>query len=270
MNASTCSPLFPPQLKDNDCKWVLSQVRRSICNRGSSKCCCPICCYKGIWRKHDDVIKWKHFRVTGHLCEELWRGALMFSLTCAWINGWVNNGVAGDLRCHHAHYDVTVMCHLGSSKGWCHNCCLKGIWIKVTDNKPHGTYLKVSQVKLTNWGRCTIATILQKTFSNALRWMEMYELYFTESLPNYPMNNIPALVRIMVWRRKYVTRCASNVMVQFDLIDQHLIMLAFVRCWMNCYQHMIPSTCSDVLTSRTKSTQIFVICTLTSTKLNKE
>ena len=33
----------------------------------------------------------------------------MFSLICAWINGWVNNRGAGDLRCHCAHYDVTVM-----------------------------------------------------------------------------------------------------------------------------------------------------------------
>ena len=38
-----------------------------------------------------------------------WRGALMFSLICAWINGWVNNREAGDLRRHLAHYDVTVM-----------------------------------------------------------------------------------------------------------------------------------------------------------------
>ena len=37
-----------------------------------------------------------------------WRVALMFSLIC-WINGWVNNRDAGDLRRHHAHYDVTVM-----------------------------------------------------------------------------------------------------------------------------------------------------------------
>ena len=28
---------------------------------------------------------------------------------CARINGWVNNGEAGDLRCHRAHYDVTVI-----------------------------------------------------------------------------------------------------------------------------------------------------------------
>ena len=38
-----------------------------------------------------------------------WRGALMFSLICARINGWVNNGEAGDLRRHRAHYDVIVM-----------------------------------------------------------------------------------------------------------------------------------------------------------------
>ena len=38
-----------------------------------------------------------------------WRGALMFSLICTWINGWVNNREAGDLRRYRAHYDVTVM-----------------------------------------------------------------------------------------------------------------------------------------------------------------
>ena len=38
-----------------------------------------------------------------------WRGALMFSLIWAWINVWVNNGEAGDLRRHRAHYDVIVM-----------------------------------------------------------------------------------------------------------------------------------------------------------------
>ena len=31
-----------------------------------------------------------------------WRGALMFSLICAWIKGWINNGEAGDLRRHRA------------------------------------------------------------------------------------------------------------------------------------------------------------------------
>ena len=38
-----------------------------------------------------------------------WRGALMFSLICVWINGWVNNREASDLRRYRAHYDVTVV-----------------------------------------------------------------------------------------------------------------------------------------------------------------
>ena len=38
-----------------------------------------------------------------------WRGALMFSLICAWTSGWVNNQDAGDLRRNCAHYDGTVM-----------------------------------------------------------------------------------------------------------------------------------------------------------------
>ena len=41
-----------------------------------------------------------------------WRGALMFTLICARINGRVNNREAGDLRRNRAHYDViVVICH---------------------------------------------------------------------------------------------------------------------------------------------------------------
>ena len=70
---------------------------------------------------HDDVTKWKHFPrywpfVWGihrspvnspHKGQR--RGALMFSLICAWINDWVNNREGGDLRRHRAHHDVIVM-----------------------------------------------------------------------------------------------------------------------------------------------------------------
>ena len=38
-----------------------------------------------------------------------WRRALMFSLICVWINGWVNNREAGDLRRHRGHDDVSVL-----------------------------------------------------------------------------------------------------------------------------------------------------------------
>ena len=70
---------------------------------------------------HGDVIKWKHFPCYWPFVRGIhrspvnspqkgqWCGALMFSLICAWINGWVNNGEAGDLRRHRAHNDVIVM-----------------------------------------------------------------------------------------------------------------------------------------------------------------
>ena len=38
-----------------------------------------------------------------------WRRALMFSLICAWTNGWTNNWDASDLTRHRTHYYVTVM-----------------------------------------------------------------------------------------------------------------------------------------------------------------
>ena len=63
---------------------------------------------------HDDVIKWKHFPRYWTFVRGIhrspvnsphkgqWRRASMVSLICAWINGWVNNGEAGDLTRHWA------------------------------------------------------------------------------------------------------------------------------------------------------------------------
>ena len=42
-----------------------------------------------------------------------WRGAFMYTLTCARINAWVNNREVCDLRRHRAHYDVIAMWCLG-------------------------------------------------------------------------------------------------------------------------------------------------------------
>ena len=70
---------------------------------------------------HDDVIKWRHFPCYWKFVRGIhrspvnsphigqWRGALVFSLICVRINGWVNNRMAGDLRRHRVNYDVIVM-----------------------------------------------------------------------------------------------------------------------------------------------------------------
>ena len=82
---------------------------------------------------HDDVIKWKHFPRNWPFVRGIhvpvpvnsphkgqWRGALMLSLICVWINGWVNNREAGDLRRYRGHYDVIVM------------RCTKPQWVNVS------------------------------------------------------------------------------------------------------------------------------------------
>ena len=70
---------------------------------------------------HDDVIKWKYFPCNWPFGRGIhwspgnsphkgqWRGALMFSLIFVWINDWVNNREAGNLRRYRAHYDVIVL-----------------------------------------------------------------------------------------------------------------------------------------------------------------
>ena len=67
-----------------------------------------------------------------------WRGALEFSLICAWIHGWVNNRQAGDLRRHHAPYDVIAMYlrnmyyrGLGGGGGRCHTNCFINIYVEI-------------------------------------------------------------------------------------------------------------------------------------------
>ena len=68
-----------------------------------------------------------HFSVI-HLGQ--WRGALMFSLICAWIKGWVKGREAGDLRRHCSHYDIIVMAIY-----WVHGqyiCSCNNVTVNVT------------------------------------------------------------------------------------------------------------------------------------------
>ena len=58
------------------------------------------------------VTWWRHQMETSALLsphKRQWRRALVFSLTCAWTNGWVNNLGAGDLRLQRVHHYVIVM-----------------------------------------------------------------------------------------------------------------------------------------------------------------
>ena len=82
----------------------------------SGTCMCISSCWIMMTSSNGNI-----FRVTGPLCVEFtgrwpvnsphngqWRGALMFSLICAWIICWVSNREASDLRRDRAHYDFSL------------------------------------------------------------------------------------------------------------------------------------------------------------------
>ena len=83
---------------------------------------------------YDDAIKWEHFPSYWSFVRGIhrspvdsphkgqWRGASMFSMICAWTNGWANNRFAGDLRRHRTHYDVIVMIYSIRVPGWVLKC----------------------------------------------------------------------------------------------------------------------------------------------------
>ena len=72
-------------------------------------------CRKSQWRhpmetfpRYWPFVRGTHRSPVNSPRKSQWRGALMFSLIRAWTNSWTNNGDAGDLRRHCAHYDVSV------------------------------------------------------------------------------------------------------------------------------------------------------------------
>ena len=110
---SRCAEMLP--------KWRYIRFSVGLCQAEVRRWQIVAALVSSSFHLHDDVIKWKHFLrywpfVRGihqspvnspHKGQWLW--ALMFSLICVWINGWVNNGEAGDLRRYRAYYDVPVM-----------------------------------------------------------------------------------------------------------------------------------------------------------------
>ena len=113
------------------------------------------------WWSH----QWKHFpryrplvrgsqwSSVNSLHKVHWCRALMFSLICAWINGWVNNREAGELRRHRDRYDVTVMfffinVHIGYCAMFIH--VVQGVLVSIV--------IYIGQCLLHfHWGKHTIA-----------------------------------------------------------------------------------------------------------------
>ena len=122
---------------------------------------------------HDDVIEWKHFSrywpfVRGTDRSPVnsphkgqWRGALVFSMICSWINSWVkksrgcwlwrhcNGGIANCLLADAAHHYpahpwkcVTYQCIAKCACDMFEMYTLKITWVKCTGQKPWITTAK--------------------------------------------------------------------------------------------------------------------------------
>ena len=141
---------------------------------------------------HDDVIEWKHFSrywpfvwaihrsLVNSPHKGQWRGALFIFFICAWINDWVNNGEAGDLRRHHAPFDVTVILLTRqetdaslsqSNKSW-----------------------RFDTLRLGKW-----PPFCKQHFQFCLIEIGVYLFNFQWKL--CPFNNMPTLFQIMAWCR---------------------------------------------------------------------
>ena len=93
-----------------------------------------------------------------------WHGALMFSLICAWMNGWANTRDAVDLRRHHAHYDITVMYDYNLAvNSW--SCACHDSWAVMPCAKLCPDMIIISQVKAT-----CIITVMGLSSQLKLTW----------------------------------------------------------------------------------------------------
>ena len=130
----------------------------------------------------------------------------MFSLMCTRINGWVNNGEAGDLRRHRAHYDVIVMKCMGAYSTLFLYCC-------VGAKTPPMDTLVLNILKPRQDGRYFPDDIFKCIFLN-----EKVLILIKISLkfvPKCSINNIPALVQIMAWRRPGDKPLSEPMMASF-------------------------------------------------------
>ena len=117
-----------------------------------------------------------------------WRGALTFSVICAWINGWVNNRWAGDLRRHHAHYNVTVMSTFLLLPHYLYDSLTRAHSWQINSSAPGQNGLHFADGIF----RCIR---LNEKFCNFIK----ISLQF---VPKGPVDNNPALVYIMTWHQK--------------------------------------------------------------------
>ena len=105
-----------------------------------------------------------------------WRGVLVLSLISAWINSWVNNREAGDLRRHRTNYEIIVT---SSHKGQVINRYMfrfSSAWIKNSTKTSHflGLHMQTTLVMsghvITQPVKCGMKLLIHSQTSAAIPW----------------------------------------------------------------------------------------------------
>ena len=180
---------------------------------------------------HDDVIKWQHFpqywpfvrRVqrssVDYPHKDQCRWGLMFSLIYAGANGRANNPDACDLRRHHAHYDVTVMCkrHLRDLVG---HLFVGGLVFMV-----ELMVCRFNTLRLWRNGHF-VDDIFKRIFFITNVWVLIK--MSLKLVSKGPINNIPALVQIMAWRRPGAKPLPEPMMASFLMHMRHSAWMSYI------------------------------------------
>ena len=120
-----------------------------------------------------------------------WHGAWMFPLICTWINLWVNNRVASDLRRRRAHCDATVMkafCSSGAygPPGTCSRTKLILKWKRLRHRQSYnqGLISVLSAQKQTpNWNHWQIFLFNHNLMLNVcVMWHQSSDMAFRQLL----------------------------------------------------------------------------------------
>ena len=159
------------------------------------------------------------FHVTGHSCRQFTGHrriprtkasdrALMFSLICAWINGWVNNREAGDLRRHRSYMTSLQWMLLErwqflwsvkwqlSYIGKCHIYCKSSVSLWGKANK---AYNGAPQWKCRVHGRCCT---YDYCYISIFIWMDM-----SVSMP--------------VWFTIYTLHSSLSLLIHWMVLKKH-------------------------------------------------
>ena len=85
-------------------------------------------------------------------------------------------------------------------------------------------HMALSHNELTHWGGDKMATISQTTLSNAFSSLKMLRVLikiWLKFVPKGPINNIPALVKIMAWRRPGDKPLSEPMMIRLLTAMRH-------------------------------------------------